>query len=306
VAFNVSLMQGNYMRSIEELDFLVKQGAITITEANIVLNRIVDEIKGNKEELEKAGEGFSTGKMLLSSVLGSLALAGIGVGTHALTDYLEQRKTEKKMDESFKLMEKVDPELKDISKDEKEKSFSVLRAVSPTIASNPVLAANFVRRQAMNYGGAGFEEAANLARAEAAMAPRSENVMKQVAGQLIGQGVGSLGSQVSSLGRSGVEQATALSPEQIGEMEAAKSIAQEKALRSADAGHLIDPKFRRPEYVQEHARMIAIGKEKGIQQVYNPDHAMQVERDKAMAREEAKEELRPTIPVNPYAKALGI
>lgn len=217
------------MQSIDELRYLVKMGAISEDEAQTIIDTVVDMISENKNELQKSGS-VNPSTLLLTSVLGPLTLAGIGVGTHMLSNYLDERQSKKDMAKSFHLMKSVNPDIANIPDQKRLEAFSILQAVSPTIAKNPILAANFVQRHSMNYGGAGFEEAANLARAESALAPREPTLGKQLAGQLINQGIGNLGSVFSSAGSRGIAELTELTPEEEGIADARSLMAQEEAL----------------------------------------------------------------------------
>ena len=216
------------MQSIDELRYLVKMGAISEAEAEDILGIVVDRISDNKRELEK--NSVDTKTLILTGILGPLSLAGIGVGTSLLTDYLDERKQNKKLEESYSLMNSVNSDMENIPEEKRQQAFSILRSVSPTIAQNPILAANFVQRHTMNYGGAGFEEAANLARAEAALAPREPGIGKQISGQLIQQGIGNVGGFFSSAGSRGLAEAVELTPEEQGIADAISLMSQESAL----------------------------------------------------------------------------
>jgi len=139
------------MDTIRELQCLVKQGTITKNEANQVLGEVVDRMKENVAHLEKnANFQRILGKAVrdprtIAALLSPLVLAGIGLGTNLISDSMEKEKTQKELRKSFKKMKVVRPEIANIPEEKVNEASSVLRHVSPSIAKNPYLAANFVQ-----------------------------------------------------------------------------------------------------------------------------------------------------------------
>ena len=241
------------MQSVIELELLIKTGAISQDEADRVLGTVVGTIELNRQDLEKsammktAAMSGGTKAMLIAGLLSPFAVAGAGIGTSLLGDYLADKKKEQELDESYRKMVAVRPELKEVPAAKREEYFSVLKHVAPTMAKNPYLAANFVQRQAQSFGGAGFEEAAVLAKAEKEMKlVKRPRLSSQIGASLIQQGVsgiGDIGGQMTGLGmRAAMEK----SPEELGQQAAEASLAEFKALQDAGMEHASD-RFLTPE-----------------------------------------------------------
>lgn len=231
------------MHSIRELQCLVKQGTISENEANKILGIVVDGMKGNVEYLEKhANFKRTVGRALrdpktVAALLSPIVLAGIGLGTNVISDVLKKEKESKELRSSFNKMKNVRPEIKNIPEDKVHEAFSVLSHVSPSIAKNPYLAANFVQRQAESYGGAGFEEAATLARAEQAMSG-DEPMSKEVGRALLSQGIQQTGAGIGKAVSSAVESIAEPSPEELGLRMARGEAAKYRGLQAMDLSAL--------------------------------------------------------------------
>lgn len=192
------------MDSMRELQALVKQGTISKKEANLILDTIVSDLRDNADYLEKnANFRKMIGSALkdpttIAALLSPVVVAGIGLGTNLISNALQKEKDKKELRSSFNKMKQVRPEIRNIPDDKIHEAFSVLSHVSPSIAKNPYLAANFIQRQSESYGGAGFEEASTLARTEEAMSGNKSNMSKDIGDALVAQGIQGLGKGIGT------------------------------------------------------------------------------------------------------------
>jgi len=223
------------MQSIQQLDTLVKQGSISHTEADAVLEAVVgrlvkigefidDNMSVNMQHFDKTAEvvgsavtqGITEGlevaksspfKGILTAILSTVGLAGAGLAGAAVTDWMSERKEKKQHEEAYDSMMSYNPDLKNADKADVDKYFSIFSTSSPTMAKNPHLAANFVKRNLASYGGVGFEDVGQLARAEAALDRKGPSIGTQFSQGLIQQGLQGIGQHVMHASRIGIEDA---------------------------------------------------------------------------------------------------
>lgn len=223
------------MQSIQDLNLMVKRGGISQEEAQRCLAAVMSEMSEHYRELEDSGmtKTASMGKSVLTALLTSAALTAGGLGVNYAVNKYEEAKLDSKQQKAYDDMLRLDPDLKSIPRERIQEYAGIFKTVAPTMATNPHLMGNFVKRQAASYGGVGFEEAGQLARAEQAISGgKGPGIGKQLADNLINQGVGTLGQNVNMIARSRIER-DMYDPVSQGENAARMRMAQNDAFTKA-------------------------------------------------------------------------
>lgn len=233
------------MRTIKELERLCEDGAMTKEAASRIVNAVIENLKSTKDMVEsiQQSEGMDKqanlaaaagakasglGSQLLTGLLSSVGLTLGGLGVNYIADEMKKSKEHSLHQRSFQEMYRIRPGIQEIEPQKVQEFFSIFSEVSPELAKNPFLAANFVERQANAHGGVGFEEVGQLARTnEALKAGKGAGVMSQIGDGLTQQGIQSLGTNVGYMTRVKLDEKMkdpALQGRQAAMMEAAKEL----------------------------------------------------------------------------------
>lgn len=221
------------MQSINELREMVKSGEIRRDEAV----RIIASVQNLLSESNEAIKGGSLktagmGEAFLTTLAASAAMTAGGLGVNLAIGAYDKHKLEQKHDKSFRDMMRLKPDLAALPPGKAEEYFSIFKTMTPTMATNPHLAGNFVERQGAAFGGVGFEEAGQLARAEQAVAAgKPQSAGKMLGDSLVQQGVASLGSNVNQITRNKIDNQL-YSAKEMGERSAQQDIASKQYMAS--------------------------------------------------------------------------
>lgn len=250
------------MQAFEELRDMVKTGSISRDEAIRVVSAVQSELRTQHELVEhhEMDKTAGIGKSILTALATSAALTAGGLGVNFAAGAVEDWKLGRKHEESFKQMFRTNPDLASVPKSKAAEFFSIFKTMSPTMATNPHLAGNFVERQAASFGGVGFEEAGQLARAEQAVsAGKSPSVARQLGESMVQQGVGSLSTNLNQIARNKIENQM-YDPSAMGERRAREDIASKQTMSNAGyIGGRSQEELLRENYAKALGKQVSTG-----------------------------------------------
>lgn len=221
------------MQSLDKLREMVKTGEIRREEAIKIVASVQHALSESHASVSSGMiKSAGIGEAFLTTLAASAAMTAGGLGVNMAIGAFDKHQLEKKHEKSFRDMMRLKPDLKSLPPGKAEEFFSIFKTMTPTMATDPHLAGNFVSRQSAAFGGVGFEEAGQLARAEQAIsAGKSPSAGRMLGDSLVQQGVASLGSNVNQITRSKIDNQM-YDPVAMGERGAAQDIASKQFMAS--------------------------------------------------------------------------